>query len=94
MLYNMLRRMIWVGHVACMRERRGMYRVFAGKPEGKRPPGRHRHRWEDNIKMNLQEVRCGGMVMNLRVPLNAGNFLTSCKLVSFSRRTLFHGVSK
>jgi len=41
--------------------RRSIYRVLVGKPEGKRPLGRTRHRWEDNIKMNLQEVGCGGM---------------------------------
>jgi len=39
---------------------RGVYRVLVGKPEGKRPLGRPRHRWEDNIRMDLQEVRCGG----------------------------------
>ena len=38
-----------------------MYRVLVGKPEGKRPLGRHRHRWEDNIKMDLQEVGCRSM---------------------------------
>ena len=83
-----------------------------GKPEGKRPLGRPRRRWEDNIKMDLQEVGCGVMdwielaqnretwrgfmnaVMNLRVSYNAGNFLTSWKPVSLSRRTLLHGVSK
>ena len=66
-----------------------------GQPEGDRPLGRPRRRWEYNIEMDLQEVGCGGMdcielaqdrdrwralvnaVMNLRVPLNAGNFLTS-----------------
>jgi hypothetical protein len=42
-------------------ESRGVYRVLVGKPEGKRPFGRPRHRWEDNIKMDLQEVGCGGM---------------------------------
>ena len=42
-------------------ERRGVYRVLVGKPEGKRPLGRPRRRWEDNIKMDLQEVGCGGM---------------------------------
>jgi hypothetical protein len=47
-------RMIWVGHIACMGERRGVYRVLVGKPEGKRP----RHTWEDNNK-DLQEVGCG-----------------------------------
>jgi hypothetical protein len=57
-----LRRMRWVGHVAFMGERRGAYRLFVGKPEGKRPLGRPRHRWEDNIKMGLQETGCGGMV--------------------------------
>jgi len=52
--------MRWAGHVACMGERRGVYRVLVGKHEGKRPLGRHEHRWEDN-NMNLQEVGCGGM---------------------------------
>jgi len=51
-----LRRMRWAGQVARMGERRGIYRVLVGKPEGKRPLGRPRHRWEDNIKMDLQEV--------------------------------------
>ena len=41
--------------------RRGAYRVLVGKPEGKRPPGKPRRRWKDNIKMDLQEVGCGGM---------------------------------
>jgi len=41
--------------------RRGVYRILVGKPEGKRPLGRPRPRWEDNIKMDLQEVGCGGM---------------------------------
>jgi len=72
-----------------------MYRVLVGKPEGKRPLGRPRLRWEDNIKTDLQEVGFGGMdwiklaqdrdrwwalvnaVMNLWVPENMGNFLTS-----------------
>ena len=49
------------GHVARVGEDRGVYRVLVGKPEGKRPLGRPRHRWEDNIKMNLKEVGCGGM---------------------------------
>ena len=48
-------------HVACMGETKGVYRVLVGKREGKRPLGRPRHRWEDNIKMYLQEVGCGGM---------------------------------
>ena len=53
--------MSWAGHVARMGERRGVYRILVGKPEEKRPLGRPRHRWEDNIKMDLQEVGCGGM---------------------------------
>jgi hypothetical protein len=87
-------------------------RVLVGKPEGKRPLGRPRRGWEDNIKMDLQEEVCGGtdwiglahdrgrwrvlvnVVMNLRVSQNVGIFLTSCKPVSFTRRTLLHGVSK
>jgi hypothetical protein len=44
-----------------MGEERGVHRVLVGKPEGKRPLGRPRHRWEDNIKMDLQEVGCWGM---------------------------------
>jgi hypothetical protein len=44
-----------------MGENRGLYRVLVGKPEGKRPLGRPRRWWEDNIKMDLQEVRCAGM---------------------------------
>jgi hypothetical protein len=44
-----------------MGERRGVYRVLVGKPEGKRPFARPRRRWEDNIKMDLQEVGCGGI---------------------------------
>jgi hypothetical protein len=55
------RRMSWAGHVALMGERRGLHRVSAWKPEGKRPLGRPRLRWDDNIKMNLLEVVCGGM---------------------------------
>jgi len=43
-----------------MGERRGIYRVLVGKPEGKKPHGGPRHRWEDNIKMYLKEVGCGG----------------------------------
>jgi hypothetical protein len=53
------RRMRWVGHVACMGEGRGEHRVLVGKLEGKRPLGRPRRRWEDNIKVDLQEVGGG-----------------------------------
>ena len=83
--------------MARMREGRGMHRVLVRKPEGKRPLGRPRRRWEDTSKMDLQEVGggCGdwmelaqdrdrwralvSTVMNLRVPKNAGNFLTNCR---------------
>jgi hypothetical protein len=53
------RRMRWAGHVARMGEGRGVYRVLVGKPEGKRPLGRPRRRWENNIKTDLQEVGGG-----------------------------------
>jgi hypothetical protein len=53
------RKMRLVRHVARMGEGRGVYMVLVGKPEGNRPLGRPRRRWEDNIKMDLQEVRCG-----------------------------------
>jgi len=56
------RRMRWAGHVARMGEERGVYRVLVGKPEGKRPLGRPRRRWMDNIRMDLQEVGCGYLV--------------------------------
>ena len=103
--------MRWAGHVARMGEERGGYEVLVGKPEGRRPLGRPRRRWVDNIMMDLQEVGCGHVdwiglaqdrdrwrklvsaVMNLRVPGNEGNFLTSCKPGSCSGRTLHHGVS-
>ena len=55
------RRMRWAGHVARMGEEKGVYRVLVGKPEGKRPLGRPRRRWVDNIRMDLREVACGYM---------------------------------
>ena len=55
------RGMRWAGHVASMGEKRGAYRVLVGKRDGNRPLRRSVCRWEDNIKMDLQEVRCGGM---------------------------------
>ena len=55
------RRMRWAGHVARMGEEKGVYRILAGKPEGKIPLGRPRCRWVDNIRMDLQEVGCGYM---------------------------------
>jgi hypothetical protein len=56
-----LRRMGWAGHVACMGARRDVYRILVGRPEGRRPLGRPRDRWEDNSKMDLQEVGWGAM---------------------------------
>ena len=52
-------RMRWAGHVACMEKGRGVHKVLVGKPEGKRPLGIPGRRWEDNIKMDLQEVGRG-----------------------------------
>jgi hypothetical protein len=52
------RKMRWSGHEDWMGKGRGMFWVFVGKPEGKRPLERPRHRWENNIKMDLQEVGC------------------------------------
>jgi len=54
-------RMRGAGRVVCIGERRSAYRVLVGKPEGKRSLRRPRHRWENNIKMDLQEVGCGGV---------------------------------
>jgi len=59
------RRIRWAGHVARMGEGRGVHRFLVGKPEGKRQLGRPRHRWEDNIKMDLREVGGGGDWMEL-----------------------------
>jgi hypothetical protein len=55
------RKLKWAGHVAHMGERRGAFRALVGKPEGRRPVERPRHRWEDNIKMDLREVGWGGI---------------------------------
>jgi len=55
------RRIGWAEHAARIRDIRVVYRILVGKPEGKRPLGRPRLKWEDNIKMELQEVGCGGM---------------------------------
>ena len=87
-----------------------LIQVLVGKPDGKRPQGRPRCRWEANIKMDLQEMGRGvmdridlaqdrvrwwalvNMVINLCVPYNAGNFVTDWGPVSFSGRSLLHGV--
>jgi hypothetical protein len=55
------RRMRWAGHVARMGEERKVYKALAGKPEGKRPPGRPRRRWEDGIRMDLREIGLVGV---------------------------------
>ena len=55
------RRTRWAGHVARIGEDRGVYRVLLGKPEGRRPLGRPRRRWVDNIRTDLPEVGCGFM---------------------------------
>jgi hypothetical protein len=55
------KRMRWAGHVARKGENRNAYRILVGKPEGKRPLGRHRHRWEDNIRMDVREIGWSGM---------------------------------
>jgi hypothetical protein len=99
-----LRRMRWAGHVACMREERGVHRVLVGKPEGKWPLGRPRHRWEDNIKMDVQEVGGGrvdwmelaqdrdrwrALVSTVKnLQVPVGNFLVSCENLSASQEGL------
>jgi hypothetical protein len=55
------RRMRWAGHVARRGESRNAHRILVGKPEGKRPLGRPRRRWLDNIKINLREIGWDGM---------------------------------
>jgi hypothetical protein len=55
------RKMRWAGHIACMAEMRSAYRMLVGKPEGKRPLGRPRNKWVDNIKMDLRETGWGSM---------------------------------
>ena len=83
-------------------ERRSVDRFMVGKPEGKTPLGIPRSRWDDIIKMDLQEVGCGDMDWielaqnrtRWRALASVGNFLTSREPVSFSKRTLFHEVRK
>jgi len=68
--------MRWAGHLERTGERRGVYRILVARPEGRKPLGRPRRIWEDNVKMDLQEAGCGGMnwiklvnaVMSIRVP--------------------------
>jgi len=67
------RRMRWVGHVARMGKSRGIYRVLVGKFKGKRLHGRPRRRWEDNIKMDLQEVGCGVWTVSSWLSIGTGD---------------------
>ena len=94
--------MRWAGHVERMGRGEACTGFWWKKPERKTPLGRPSCRWEENVTMDIQEVRCGGIdwiklaqdterwqalvnaAMNLRIPQNAGNYLTSCKPVSFS----------
>jgi hypothetical protein len=64
-------RMRWAGHVACMQEKRTSYKTLVGKPEGNRPLGRPRRRWEDNIKTDLRE-RQDGVVWTGMIRLRLG----------------------
>jgi hypothetical protein len=66
------RRMRWAGHIEGMGEKRSAYRIFVGKPEGKRPLGRPRRRWVDNIKTDLREIGWDGMVWSGLVWLRVG----------------------
>jgi hypothetical protein len=61
------RRMRWAGHVACMGEKRNVYKVLMGKPEGKRPLGRLSRRWEDGIRVDLREIGWGGGVERIQL---------------------------
>ena len=100
--------MRWAGHVARMGDSKDVCRILVGKPEIKRPFGRPRHRWEDNIKMDLQEVGCGGMdwiemaqdrdrwraFFSAVMNLRVPYNWGGGFLTLFSKRTLLHGVSK
>jgi hypothetical protein len=69
------RRMRWAGHMARMGEEKKMYKVLVGKPEGKRPLGRPKHRWKDGIRMDLLETGCGECRLD---PLGSGSVAGSC----------------
>jgi hypothetical protein len=60
-MYIKSRRMRWAGHAARKGEKRNIYTILVGKPEGKRPLGRPRRRWVDSIKLDLIEIGCDGM---------------------------------
>jgi hypothetical protein len=80
------RRMRWAGHVARMGEGRGAYRILVGWPEGRRPLGRPRHRWEDNLKTDLQEVRWGAWTGLIWLRIETGGGLLWMRQWTF----LFH----
>jgi hypothetical protein len=101
----------WEGHVARKGEKRYTYRLLVGKPEGKRPPGRPRRRWVDNIRMDLGEVGWSNvdwiglakdrnrwralvnLVLNLRVPRNAGKLSSGLASSGLSASVQLHIVS-
>jgi hypothetical protein len=69
------RRMRWAGHVACMGEVRGAYSILVGRSEGRRPLGRPRRRWEDNIKMDLREIGFGDVDWIICLRIGTGDWL-------------------
>jgi hypothetical protein len=93
---NKSRRVRWAGYVARMGDKPNAYRILVGKPEGKRPLGRPRRRWVDNIKIDLKRDRMGwygldrltlvNTMMNFQVPQSAGKFLSIYTIGSLSRR--------
>jgi hypothetical protein len=87
-----LRRMRWTGHVARMGEGRDVHRVLVRKPEGKRPLGRTRRRWEDNIKMDLEEVG-GGCGDWIALPQDTDRWLTLVNTVPKIRVPKMRGIS-
>jgi hypothetical protein len=86
-----LRRMRWAGHVARMGERIVVHRVLVGKPEGRRPLGRPRHRWEDNIKVDLEEVGGGCGDWMERAWKRSSNLQEIYQCRMYSRKLLMMG---
>ena len=86
------RRMRWAGHVARMGESRDVYRVLVGKPEGMRPLGKPERRWEDNIKMDVQEVGCGGYGLD-RAGSGQGRWRAVVNAVMILRVPKMRGIS-
>jgi hypothetical protein len=69
------RRLRWAGNIASMRERKVTYRVLVGEPQGRRPLGRLRRRWEDNIKIDFREVRLGERIGSIWLRIGTGGRL-------------------